>query len=96
MGGSKFDPTAQAAQQAVLLAQAVEQDVISEAEADVFRTVHDAVESYRTEHPEVVNGGSNATEREATILAALVKTQVITQEDADEFKDIHDRLGVSG
>jgi hypothetical protein len=91
-----FEPTAQAAQQAELLAQAVDQGVITEAEADIFQTVHDAIESYRTEHPEVVNSGSNATEREATILAALVKAQVISQKEADEFKDIHGRLGVSG
>jgi len=95
-GGSIFDPTAQAAQQAELLAQAVAQGVISEDEADIFRTVHDAVEAYRTKHPEVVNSGRNATEREARILVALVKAQDITQEEADEFKDIHDRLGVSG
>lgn len=96
MGGAPFDPAVQAAQQAEILVQAVEQGVITQAEADVFQTVHDAVEGYRVEHPEVINSGGNANEREAAILSALVEAQVITQEQADSFKDIHDRLGASG
>lgn len=96
MGGAPFDPAVQAAQQAEMLAQAVEQGVINQAEADVFQTVHDAVEGYRAEHPEVINSGGTANERQAAILAALVEAQVITQEQADSFGDIHDRLGASG
>jgi mono/diheme cytochrome c family protein len=96
MGGAAYDPEIQAAQQAEILAKAVEQDVITEEEADIFTTVHDAVEQYRLTHPEVVQSGGNATEREATILAALVEEEVITQSQADAFIDIHDRLGNSG
>lgn len=96
MGGVQFDPAVQAAQQAEMLAQAVDQGVITQAEADVFQTVHDAVEEYRTEHPEVINNSGNANEREAAILAALVEAQVIRKEQADSFKDVHDRLGTSG
>lgn len=96
MGGAPFDPAVQAAQQAEMLAQAVEQGVITQAEAGVFQTVHDAVEGYRAEHPEVINSGGTANERQAAILAALVEAQVITQEQADSFGDIHDRLGASG
>lgn len=93
MGGSAYDPTAQAAHQAELLAQAVTQDVITQAEADIFATVHDAMEQYRIEHPELVNSGDNATEREAAILSALVMEGIVTQAQADAFPDIHDRLG---
>jgi hypothetical protein len=96
MGGAPFDPTVQVAKQAEMLAQAVEQGVISQAEADVFGTVHDAVEQYRAEHPEVTNSGGNATERETAILSALVEARVITQEQADSFQNIHDRLGALG
>lgn len=96
MGGAAYDPEIQAAQQAEILAKAVEQDVITEEEADTFTTVHDAVEQYRLAHPEVVQSGGNATEREATILAALVEEKIITQAQADAFTDIHDRLGNSG
>lgn len=96
MGGAAYDPEIQAAQQAEILTKAVEQDVITEEEADTFTTVHDAVEQYRIAHPEVVQSGGNATEREATILAALVEEKIITQAQADAFTDIHDRLGNSG
>ena len=82
--------------QTEILAQAVEQDVITEEEADTFTTVHDAVEQYRIAHPEAMQSGGNATEREAIILAALVEEEIITQAQADAFTDIHDRLGNSG
>ena len=96
MGGAPFDPTAQAAQQAQILAEAVKQGVVTQAEADLFATVHDAMEEYRIAHPELVNSGENATEREAAILSALVADAVVTQEQADAFPAIHDRLGNAG
>lgn len=96
MGGAAYDPEIQTAQQAEILAKAVEQDVLTEEEADIFTAVHDAVEQYRLAHPEVVQSSGNATEREATILAALVEEEIITQAQADAFTDIHDRLGNSG
>ena len=96
VGGARFDPTAQATQQAEILAQAVEQGILTQAEAETFEAVHTALEKYRAEHPEVLNGSRTVTEREAAILAALVKEQVITQMQADAFTDIHDRLGASG
>lgn len=70
--------------------------LLEQSEADTFSLVHSAVEQYRTQHPEVITSGGNATEREATILSALVNDRVITQEQADAFGDIHDRLGASG
>jgi mono/diheme cytochrome c family protein len=96
MGGITFNPTAQAIQQAEILAQAVKQKVVTQAEADLFITVHDAMEQYRIEHPELINSGDNATDREAAILSALEAENVITQEQADAFPDIHDRLGNAG
>lgn len=96
MGGAAYDPKIQAVQQAEILAKAVEQDVITEEEADTFTTVHDAVEQYRITHPEVIQSSGNATEREAAILSALVDENIITQIQADAFQDIHDRLGTSG
>ncbi|HKJ40037.1 MAG TPA: cytochrome c [Anaerolineales bacterium] len=96
MGGVPFDPTAQAAKQTELLAKAVEQKVVTQAEADLFITVHDAMEQYRIDHPELTNSGDNATDREAAILSALVAENVVTQEQADAFPDIHDRLGNAG
>lgn len=96
MGGEAYDPEVQGAHQAEMLAQAVEQGVVTQEEADLFKLVHDAVEQYRTEHPEILNDGSNATERETAILSALVKEKIISQAQADAFTGIHDRLGSSG
>ena len=96
LGGAQYDPAVQAAQQAEVLADAVKQGVVTRAEADLFATVHDAMEQYRIEHPELVNSGDNATEREAAILSALVADGVITQDQADAFPEIHDRLGNAG
>ena len=96
MGGEMYDPAIQAAQQAEMLAQAVEQGVITQDEADIFQLVHNAVEQYRSEHPEIIDSGKNVTEREAAILSALVDENIITQTQADAFQDIHDRLGTSG
>ena len=70
--------------------------MITQEEAEAFETVHDAVEMYRIEHPELNKSGTSATEREAAILSALVEAQIITQEQAGLFKDVHDRLETSG
>jgi hypothetical protein len=96
MGGVTFDPTLQAERQADILGRAVEQGILTQAEADTFDYVHTAVEQYRADHPEVVDSGQSATEREAAILAAMIEEQILTGAQADEFKDIHDRLGKSG
>lgn len=96
MGGEVYDPEVQAARQAEILAQAVEQGVITRLEADTFDFVHTAVEEYRIEHPDIVKSSDDATERETAILTSLVEAQIITQAEADAFIDIHNRLGASG
>lgn len=96
MGGAAFDPTVQALHQEQMLSQAVEQGVITRSEADTFKLVHAAAEQYRIDHPEIVNSGKDATEREAAIIDALVAANIITQDQADAFPDIHDRLGAAG
>lgn len=96
MGGVTFNPTAQAIQQAEILAEAVKQGVVTQAEADLFATVHDAMQQYRVDHPELANNGENATEREAGILSALEAEGIVTQEQAEAFPEIHDRLGNAG
>ncbi len=68
----------------------------TQAEADLFNTIHNAMEQYRADHLEAFSSTQSATEREAAILASLVNEQVITAVQAEEFTDIHDRLGASG
>lgn len=94
-GGAAYDPTVQAERQAAVLAEAVQRGVVTQAEADTFRLVHDAAEQYRVEHPELANSYPDAARREAAILDALVKAGTITQAQAGAFGDIHDRLGAA-
>lgn len=95
-GGARYDPTVQATHQADILAQAVQQKIVTQAEADTFEKVHAAIEEYRTSRPEFLNSSASPTEQQATILDALVKDQRITQAEADTFPQVHDRLGASG
>ncbi len=90
--GAMNDPAAQATQQADMLAQAVSQGVITQAEADTFALVHVALDDYLTSNP----GTGNAQERQAAGLSALVAAGAITQSQADTFLDVHDRLLESG
>jgi mono/diheme cytochrome c family protein len=94
MGGATFDPAAEAAQQAEMLAQGVEQGVITAAEADTFSQVHAAIETVRGQMQENMSGGM--TNMRNMMLQALVTSGTITQAQADDFVDIHDRLVEAG
>jgi len=94
MGGEMYDPEVQATHQAEMLSAAVEQGVITQDEAEIFKSVHDALEAYQADHAAAPDRTQD--EREAAALAALVSSGSITQAQADAFKDIHDRLGTSG
>ena len=96
MGGAQYDPELEAARQAAMLDQAVQQNVITLLERETFETVHTILEQFRIEHPEIANESSSPTEREAKLLAALVEEQTITQDQADTFVAAHDRLAESG
>jgi hypothetical protein len=96
VGGSSFDPQAEATRQAEVLTQAVEKGVITQVEADIFQRVHAALEQYRIDHPDAWQVGDDATERQNAALEALVKSQIVSPRDAEAFAEIHDRLGVSG
>jgi hypothetical protein len=95
MGGAAFDPQVQAAQQAEILGQAVEQGVITQEEADAFAAVHTGLDAYLTANPTTAGTG-NPAERQAAMLAELVAAGTITQAQADTFNAVHDRLHESG
>lgn len=90
MGGAAFDAATQAAHQAEMLATAVDQGVLTQAEADIFAEVHAAIETLRAQGMEEMSG--SMADMQAEMLAELVQTGTITQEQADAFNDIHDRL----
>ena len=90
IGGAALDPTAQAERQAQMLATAVAQGILTQAEADVFAEVHTAIESLRAQGMDNMSGDMNSMQTE--MLAELIQAGTISQEQADTFSDVHTRL----
>lgn len=92
MGGAAFDPTVEAADQAEMLAQAVEQGIITEDEAAVFSSVHEIVDAQilqaradgaQGSMDDLLNG----------VVAELVSSAELTEDQAATFLLVHTRLG---
>ncbi len=94
MGGARFDPEAEAAMQAEMLAQAVEQGLITQDEADTFAQIHAAMDEYRG----IMQGHSSGSMADVRtmMLSEMVEIGEISQAQADTFVDIHDRLVAAG
>lgn len=93
MGGRTYDPAAEATRQSEMLAQAVEQGVLTQAEADLFAEVHAELEANMTRGMQM---RGNMGQMQAVLLAQLVDLGSITQAQADQFNDIHTRLLEAG
>lgn len=91
--GAAAIATAQAARQAEMLRQAVEQGVISQAEADTFRRVHDLLESFMQGQTQVQG---SLDERETAALQRLIQDGKISQQQMQDFKTIHEKLAKAG
>jgi len=95
MGGAAIDPAVQAANQAQMLANGIEQGVITEEEAAVFAAAHEKVDGLMVQMR--ADGASGSMDdMMADILAVLVSSGELTQEQADIFLSVHDRLGEAG
>jgi mono/diheme cytochrome c family protein len=94
LGGSAYDPAAQPTREAAMLATAVDQGVLTQAEADTFAEVHAVIEALRTQGGAGMSG--NMVDMQAAILAELVDAGTITTEQADAFSDTHNRLLEAG
>ncbi len=96
MGGMSFDPEAETAHRAEMLAEAIELGVISQEEADIFETVHKEIDSYTL--AEGISGMQTGNRGDVIpqILDALVESEALTQEQTDVFVEIHDRLVEKG
>lgn len=91
VGGGLFDPQAELDERTEMLAQAVDQGIITVAEADTFARVHlELDEQLATEGTEGMIG--NADDVQADSLAKLVDAGKITQTQADTFSKVHDLL----
>ena len=74
-----------------MLAQAVEQNLISEDESATFTLVHDALDEFRALHEDELPQGS-MDENQDYMLGELVKAGTVTQAQADDFARIHQLL----
>jgi mono/diheme cytochrome c family protein len=83
----------QAAMHAEMLANAIAQGIITQAEADTFTLVHDAMETYLIQNSLEASTGD---EKQAIALATLVEAGTLTQEQVDTFNTVHQRLLDSG
>ena len=93
MGGATYDPNAEATRQADMLILAVEQGVLTQAEADLFAEVHTELDTNMTRGMQMQG---NMGQMQDVLLAQLVDLGTISQEQADQFSDIHTRLLEAG
>ena len=94
MGGAMYDAAAETEQRATMLNEAVAQEVITQAEANLFTQVHTFLDAEMAQHRGMMSG--SMADMQATILEQLVSGGTITQAEADAFNDIHNRLIEAG
>ena len=94
LGGAAYDPDAELVQRAEMLANAVAQEIITQAEADTFSLVHIEIDAHVADMGDQRMGGMDAILN--SMLAALVNEGKISQEQAYSFQDVHDRLDMAG
>jgi mono/diheme cytochrome c family protein len=93
-GGAAFDPAAEQAARAEMLATGVELGVITQAEADLFTEVHNAMDDWVAADASPRVGGMD--QMRLALLDEMVAQGTITGEQADAFNDIHERLVEAG
>jgi mono/diheme cytochrome c family protein len=100
VGGAPFDPAAEQAQRAIMLADAVAQGVITQAEADTFALVHVEIDAQMGSNSHTMSDPNSGSMTMDSMLASMVATAVaegtITQADADLFLTVHEQLIIAG
>lgn len=91
MGGDAIDPEYERRHRTDMLASAMTSDVISQAEADTFSSVHEALDALMVETGLRMQGSNLPA-----LLSILISRGTVTQVQADEFTAIHDRLIEAG
>jgi mono/diheme cytochrome c family protein len=85
-----YDPAAEAAKHAEMIAEGVAQGLITQADGDVFLAVHDALDVLLVADNGETRGGGES--RQTIFLRQLVDEGQITQEESDLFTAVHDTL----
>jgi len=90
VGGETFDPDAENTIRVGILTLAVEQNVLTQDEANLFNQIHSEMDRPAASGTFEPDGDMNR--REETIPAELVASGKITQIQADTFNNIHHKL----
>ena len=93
-GNAAYDPVVEAEKHAAMIAEGVAQDLITQADGDVFLAVHDALDVLLVADNGESRGGMDS--RQALLLQQLVDDGKITQEESDLFTAVHDTLMDAG
>lgn len=96
MGGRPFDPAQEQARRAEMLSGAVEQEIITQAEADLFDRMHNIMDEYLSQGIHSGMGASSRADALPQILEAMVAAALISQDQSNSFLDVHDRLIEAG
>ena len=91
MGGAAYDPEFERVHHEEMLAAAMDEDLIDQAQADNFMFVHEALSDYMVEN-DIRPGAQSVDEMQPAIFAALVEAGTLTQEQVDGFDAIHQLL----
>jgi mono/diheme cytochrome c family protein len=94
MGGAMYDPAAEQAQLAAMLETAVEENVITQTEADTFMEVHTAIDGLMASGMSRTAG--NMQTMQQAMLNQLVNSEAIMSEQAATFNQVHDKLVDAG
>lgn len=93
-GGNQNRGTGEEEEHAEMLAAAMDRDLITQEEADIFEVVHATL----TDH--ILNSGERGMgkpdEFQQAMLAEMVEQGKVTQTQADTFSRVHDILGQEG
>ena len=93
-GNAAYDPAAEAVKHAEMITEGVAQELITQADGDVFLAVHDQLDVLLMADNGETRGGMDS--RQAIFLQQLVDEGKITQEESDVFTAVHDTLMDAG
>jgi mono/diheme cytochrome c family protein len=93
MGGQAYDPEFEARQHEQMLSEALEQQLLTQEQADTFTRVHDAMDELRAE---AVPSGVGMEQMQDELLDDLVGNGKITEAEANTFRTVHTALLEAG
>ncbi|MBT3337625.1 MAG: cytochrome c [Anaerolineae bacterium] len=91
MGGAAYDPEYERIHHEEMLAAAMDEDLIDQAQADNFMLVHETMGDYIVEN-DLRAGAQSVDEMQPEIFAALVEAGTLTQDQVDGFNTVHQLL----